>query len=100
MHCVDHLSVGAMMVPGLIRTLPKQLDSGFNYRIQDLFNALPTLQTSLVIAFVKELDSYSLVHLTLIGTTQKPEQVVSWQFTELGERFASRFIEGSMLWAN
>jgi hypothetical protein len=94
LHCVDVLSIGAINMLGAVRSNRHPA----NYHNMDSFPVIrkkfPSLDQDMVLGLLSELRGLNLVHVTE-GVVSTPDYShISVKLTPLGDRFATRFIEG------
>lgn len=67
-----------------------------SFHFSDLHNKLPDLDLSLLMSFASELRALNLLHIQE-GVISSPNyELYLLQVTQIGARFAERFIEGQM----
>jgi hypothetical protein len=94
MHCVDVLSIGAINMLGAVRSNRWPA----NYHNMDSFPVIrtkfPSLDQDMILGLISELRGLNLVHVTEGAISTPDFSHISLKLTPLGERFATRFIEG------
>ena len=94
MHCVDALSIGAIMVLNAVQAnhYPP------NYHNMDSFPVLrkkfPALDQDVVLGLVRELSGLNLVQVSEGVISTSDYKHISVKLTAIGARFAERFIDG------
>lgn len=94
--CLDALSTGAISVLGAVRLFVHGAPAGIrgNIHLPQLRNALPSIDPSLFMSLVSELRGLNLVRVQEGGIRLVDDSQVLIELTQIGERFARRFIEG------
>ena len=97
LHCLDGLSVGAIVVLGAARNVSNQMTSGNRtFQFSQLLNQLPGRDADLVMSLASELAAMNLLNVRQ-GLIEAPDyRIYTIRVTPIGVRLAERFIEGKM----
>jgi len=94
--CIDALSIGAISVLGAARTIAATSGQGAqrSFQFDQLRNAFPRFDASLILSLVSELSAFNLVR-TQEGMIRMPDHSeMLIEITPIGARLVERFIEG------
>jgi hypothetical protein len=94
--CIDALSIGAITVLGAARTIAATSGQGAqrSFQFDQLRNAFPGFDPSLVMSLVSELSALNLVRIQEGGIRMPDHSEILIQVTPIGVRLVERFIEG------
>ena len=94
--CIDALSIGAITVLGAARTIAATSGQGAqrSFQFDQLRNAFPGFDPSLVMSLVSELSALNLVRIQEGGIRMPDHSEILIEVTPIGVRLVERFIEG------
>jgi hypothetical protein len=96
--CLDALSIGSILVLGAARHIATTAASGTqgHFHFNQLSNALPQFDSSLLMSLVSELRSLNLLRIQEGAIRMPDSSEVLVEVTPIGRRFVERFLEGNM----
>ena len=93
--CIDALSIGAITVLGAARTIAATCQGAQrSFQFDQLRNAFPGFDPSLVMSLVSELSALNLVRIQEGGIRMPDHSEILIEVTPIGVRLVERFIEG------